>query len=328
MTDNFDKLKDALQRDPPPPGPDAKAHALARAMEGFAKKNTSTVQGMAAGMLPTSSGGTGPSEIWSSIMTAMKPSNWNWSPVVATGASLAVLTLAVISTQGIRPDLFDREDDVVPQLTKPAPPQDARARREAMPAPQDEAVAAAPPSATPRMADEAQDFASGPVTAEQKSRGVLLGFAPPPRAADGAGGIAPMGTVAEMPAPVYRDQGRDRFETFDQNPVKVAAEDPVSTFSIDVDTASYAFMRARVKDGVLPPADSVRVEEYVNYFPYDYAAPDTLDTPFKANVSVMPTPWNSASKLMRIGIKGYAPKAAAKPRYSRAARSSALRPCT
>ena len=296
MTDNFDKLKEALQSDPPPPGPDAKVLALARAMEGFAKKNTSTAQGMAAGMRPNSSDGMGLSAIWSSIMTALKPSNWNWSPVVATGASLAVLTLAVISTHNIRPDLFDLDDDVSPPLTKPAPldaaknlesvpKQRSRARRDAMPSPQEEDVAAAPPQPSPI-----------------------------PRAAGNYQGVAPMGTVAEIPAPIYRDQGRDRFEAFDQNPVKVAVEDPVSTFSIDVDTASYAFMRARLKDGVLPPADSVRVEEYVNYFPYDYAAPDNLDTPFKANVSIMPTPWNSVSKLMRIGIKGYVPPAAAKPR--------------
>lgn len=119
---------------------------------------------------------------------------------------------------------------------------------------------------------------------------------------------------ADVPAPQYRDQGRDRFEAFDLNPVKVVKEDPVSTFSIDVDTASYAYMRARLNQGVLPAPDSVRVEELVNYFPYDYAGPDSAATPFKANVSVMPTPWNAETKLMRIGIKGYAPPAGEQPR--------------
>jgi Ca-activated chloride channel family protein len=56
------------------------------------------------------------------------------------------------------------------------------------------------------------------------------------------------------------------------------------------------------------------VEELINYFPYDYAAPDSADTPFKANVSIMPTPWNEATKLMRIGIKGYVPQASARAR--------------
>jgi len=328
MTDTFDKLKDALRRDPPPPAAAARRTALAHAMARFEEKNLGAAQGSTGGARPNSSGGTGPSAIWSSIMTALKPSNWTWPPVVATGASLAVLTLAVISTHNIRPDLFDPGGEVSPPLAKPVPldaakdmesvrPEPSRARRDAMPSPRQEDVAAAPPvqsSPGSGAADRSDDAASGPVAVERKARGVLLGLAPTPRAADNYGGIAPMGTVAEMPAPIYRDQGRDRFEAFDQNPVKAAAEDPVSTFSIDVDTASYAFMRARLKDGVLPSADSVRVEEYVNYFPYDYEAPDSRETPFKANVSIMPAPWNSASKLMRIGIEGYVPPAAAKPR--------------
>ena len=122
----------------------------------------------------------------------------------------------------------------------------------------------------------------------------------------------------------FRDVGRDRFEAFDANPVRVVEEQPVSTFSADVDTASYAFMRARLNEGVLPPAAAVRVEELINYFPYDYVAPKNLDTPFKTNVSIMPTPWNADTKLMRIGIKGYAPAAEERPRPISS--SSSIRP--
>ena len=88
--------------------------------------------------------------------------------------------------------------------------------------------------------------------------------------------------------------------------MKVAAEEPVSTFSIDVDTAAYAFMRASLNRGVLPPPDAVRVEELINYFPYDYAPPESRETPFALHVSLMPTPWNAATRLLHIGIKGYA----------------------
>ena len=112
--------------------------------------------------------------------------------------------------------------------------------------------------------------------------------------------------AAEDARPGYRDQGRDRFEAFDPNPVKVAAEEPVSTFSIDVDTASYAFMRASLRRGVLPQPDAVRVEELINYFPYDYAPPESRARPFAAHVSLMPTPWNDATRLLHIGIRGYA----------------------
>ena len=104
----------------------------------------------------------------------------------------------------------------------------------------------------------------------------------------------------------YRDQGRDRFADFETNPVRVAAEEPVSTFSIDVDTASYGFMRASLNNGLLPQKNAVRVEELINYFPYDYASPENRETPFAASVSVLPAPWNAANRLLHIGIRGYA----------------------
>ncbi len=103
----------------------------------------------------------------------------------------------------------------------------------------------------------------------------------------------------------FRDQGRDRFTAFTTNPVKVVAEEPVSTFSIDVDTASYSFMRASLQREVLPQKNAVRVEEMINYFPYNYSTPEDRSTPFDATVSLMPTPWNAATRLLHIGIKGY-----------------------
>ena len=108
------------------------------------------------------------------------------------------------------------------------------------------------------------------------------------------------------PPDAYREQGRDRFADFDSNPVKVVTEEPVSTFSIDVDTASYGFVRASLNDGVLPQRDAVRVEELVNYFSYDYPGPESRETPFAASVSLLPAPWNPAARLMHIGIRGYA----------------------
>ena len=117
-----------------------------------------------------------------------------------------------------------------------------------------------------------------------------------------------------FPADHYREQGRDQFADFDSNPVRVVAEAPVSTFSIDVDTASYGFVRASLNDGVLPPVDAVRVEELVNYFPYDYAGPESRETPFAASVSLMPAPWNPAVRLMHIGIRGYEIDTGAAPR--------------
>ena len=121
--------------------------------------------------------------------------------------------------------------------------------------------------------------------------------------------------LAELSGPRQDpSQGRDRFSRFDANPVKVTAEEPVSTFAIDVDTASYGFVRASLQDGVLPQQDAVRTEELVNYFPYDYAPPDSRETPFAAHVSLMPAPWNEANRLLHVGIKGFVADRSEAPR--------------
>lgn len=121
---------------------------------------------------------------------------------------------------------------------------------------------------------------------------------------------------APMPADTLQpaEENRDRIQDFKTNPVRSAKEDPVSTFSIDVDTASYSFVRRSLKDGVLPQPDTVRVEEMVNYFPYDWKGPNAAETPFNATVSVMPAPWNGEHKLMHVAIKGYDMQPAVQPK--------------
>ncbi len=112
----------------------------------------------------------------------------------------------------------------------------------------------------------------------------------------------------------FRYAGRDRFPAFGANPVRRAAAEPVSTFSIDVDTASYGFLRASLNRGVLPPQGAVRTEELVNYFPYDYAPPKDRETPFAVQASLLATPWNDDTRLLHIGIKGYEHLHEARPR--------------
>jgi Ca-activated chloride channel family protein len=89
------------------------------------------------------------------------------------------------------------------------------------------------------------------------------------------------------------------------NPIRQVAAEPVSTFSIDVDTASYANVRRFLTDGRLPPRDAVRVEELVNYFDYGYAAPATAAEPFKAYTAVTPSPWAAGKQIVHIGLQGY-----------------------
>lgn len=111
--------------------------------------------------------------------------------------------------------------------------------------------------------------------------------------------------VDYYPQPYYQEQGRDRFPEYKPNSFKVAQEEPVSTFSSDVDTASYSFVRRELNAGRLPPAQAVRIEEMVNYFDYNYPVPESREEPFQPTVTIVDSPWSPGRKLMHIGIKGY-----------------------
>lgn len=107
--------------------------------------------------------------------------------------------------------------------------------------------------------------------------------------------------------------GRDHFEGKPQSGFKTVQEAPVSTFSIDVDTASYSLVRASLARNTLPPPAAVRTEELINYFPYAYEAPKRADEPFKVTASVFPSPWAEGRKIVRVGIKGYELAPASRP---------------
>jgi Ca-activated chloride channel family protein len=98
---------------------------------------------------------------------------------------------------------------------------------------------------------------------------------------------------------------RERYQALEANPVKRVAEAPVSTFSVDVDTGSYANVRRFLNQGLMPPADAVRVEEMLNYFRYDYPLPGDRSRPFSVSTDLSTTPWNPNSRLLRIGLRGY-----------------------
>ncbi len=156
----------------------------------------------------------------------------------------------------------------------------------------------------------AEPPASGKIHSRQASR------------RDSIAGAAPMMAMESMAMvdsdfavqPGYQDVGRDKFEDFEENQIKIVKEEPVSTFSIDVDTSSYAFMRRQINNGLLPQKDAVRIEEMINYFDYDYPLPETRDEPFKPSVTVVPSPWANGKKLVHIGIKGYDIAPEEKPR--------------
>lgn len=138
----------------------------------------------------------------------------------------------------------------------------------------------------------------------------------------GSGGIGAMAKAdgRAAPAPAKRkemslsndfvgDMGSDEefdteaYDLIRDNPFHAVGVDPLSTFSVDVDTASYANMRRFINGGSLPPKDAVRIEEMLNYFRYDYPAP-AADRPFSVAVEVTEAPWQTKHRLVRVGIKG------------------------
>ena len=111
-------------------------------------------------------------------------------------------------------------------------------------------------------------------------------------------------------APMPRDYAaiplaQNKFEQQVQNGIMVAGEIPVSTFSIDVDTGSYATLRRMLREGRLPEKGTVRVEEMLNYFAYDYPLPAKNAAPFSVTTELAPSPYNDDMMLLRIGLKGY-----------------------
>jgi Ca-activated chloride channel family protein len=147
----------------------------------------------------------------------------------------------------------------------------------------------------PEMAIEMDAVASAPATqAEMKMA---------------SGNFAPPAARLAMPNPA----DTERYQHQKDNGVHLAVEQPVSTFSIDVDTGAYANVRRFLNEGRLPPQDAVRVEELINYFDYEYATPNSRDTPFRVSTELAAAPWNSQALLMRIGIKGFEIEAKERP---------------
>ena len=124
---------------------------------------------------------------------------------------------------------------------------------------------------------------------------------------DAGRGYVPQTPPPPPPPPLWRHQGqpgnREQYDVIDENPFVAVAADPLSTFSIDVDRASYSNVRRFImQDRQLPPRDAVRIEELVNYFPYSYAEPEG-DDPLAIHAEVGPAPWKAQHRLVRIGLQ-------------------------
>ncbi|MCE7886876.1 MAG: VWA domain-containing protein [Alphaproteobacteria bacterium PRO2] len=156
---------------------------------------------------------------------------------------------------------------------------------------------------TANQAKVSRSFAGAGADASRMMMVESMPYAPPPH-------------VVPLPEPInpyYQEEGRDKFQDFKPSPVKLVADEPVSTFSIDVDTASYSLVRRELNNGIIPNPDAVRIEELVNYFDYNYPLPETREQPFKPTVTVTDSPWSKDKKLVHIGIKGFDVQTDSKP---------------
>lgn len=311
MTDlDLDKL---ARRQPPAATPSARAAALAAAMQAFdeAEKNVTATQG--------SAGGGRPSSIFNRI----------WSPIMNRRllAGSALATLLVVPVAGLVTYELVRNGTVpltaeTELAAKPAD-QELRLRKQetkrVIAEPQAAARSRTKKSAESTVAQDSAIIAAEPAPLAESHDDEMAAM-PESLAVGGAANLQALSRAVTQSSDMANSvavqapaEDRDRFASADPNPVKSVATDPVSTFSADVDTASYSYMRSSLLKGSLPNPDSVRVEELVNYFPYDWKGPDTAEKPFNATVTVMPTPWNKGTELLHIGIKGFETVAAEQP---------------
>ena len=148
-----------------------------------------------------------------------------------------------------------------------------------------------PPPASPVAAQESKAAPNGYVTRAKR-------IAPRP----------------PYPFPRPQTQDRERYDGQAVASIKQVAEEPVSTFAVDVDTGSYSNVRRMLNDGQMPPAAAVRTEEMINYFRYDYPKPTSREAPFSVTTDISTTPWNDASRLLRVGLRGYDVDSSERPR--------------
>ena len=343
MSDDLDKLAALLREEVPPPSAKAKRAALNAGMAAF-EKNAESIQGSAEAARPTTNrpqNGRGFLEGLKDMFTKLSPRGMMLGTASFATIALAIfVTQNVDLNSGPGPLVIDSAekfqgladgDGATPNtVPRPAPEAIVMAdqlgddeRAFAPPQPETDSFAVA--QETPAEAGEIADAA--PVEAEEMAAalpqevvGGLLNFAQgaqqSARTRDGVVnapavtapapmvGLTSSDTEAE-PYIDFRTEDRDQFAGEAVSPVKVTIDEPVSTFSIDVDTTSYAVMRRALLNGYLPAPASVRTEEMINYFDYNYATPQTTEQPFAPQASLMPTPWNDDTLLLHIGIQGY-----------------------
>lgn len=238
---------------------------------------------------------------------------------IPVGTAAIALLVLPLGWQLYSSTALTQSGPVLPRVSPPVEQVAATAEKsEAVAAPQvaetaaDMVMAEAPAVAAPPSPPSPEPAALGSAPIQQNAVGRQVGAVPMAvGAAPSALPTGVMGVTSHLVAPPAATQvSGGTFTQFDEQRLKIAAEEPVSTFSLDVDTASYSYTRRMLEDGFVPEPDAVRIEELINYFPYDYAQAASADVPFQPSVMVYPTPWNDKTQILQIGIKGFEPELA------------------
>lgn len=304
MTDPLDDLKRAFDSATPAPEAAKKADHLARAQEIYDR-----IQGSADAARPIPDR---PNK-WAGILTGV---GQMFSTLTSRPALTASTALVAVGLVALVPILRNGPPEILGGIGEQPPAVLEKS------VDTDEEVIATPlvvfvePEPAPVELFMADESAAG---SDDRMRDTALRRLEQGHAASATQGLlaaetqGSVGRTTVRPAPMPRDvivieePNTEVFANEDPNPVKIAIVEPVSTFSIDVDTASYSVLRSSLMNGQLPDPQSVRIEEMVNYFPYAYPAPDAGDAPFRPTVSISPTPWNPDTQLLHIALQGRMP---------------------
>ncbi len=292
MSDDLDDLKNIMNAATPRPDPARRAENIA-----LARQNFETLQGSHDGMRPTSD-----RPIKGVFSGVHRMLNTLTSRAGLT-ACTALVAVGLVGFTPIGDGLFSRS---------PLKPKSEPQMVEVNTAEKDQITLVDPMPEAPLVAEIADNAGRAELTRSRNQESFAAEPAMRPAPSPMPSGAVAGAIVSDqvMAAPLIPNT--EEFANADVNPVHIVSEDPVSTFSIDVDTASYSLIRNSLTNGYLPPAEAVRVEEMVNYFPYDYLTPEA-GSAFQPTVTITGTPWNPNTQLVQIGIQGAVPDLADRP---------------
>lgn len=291
MTDDLNDLRQAMDAATPQPDARRRAKNLAEAQEKFKQR-----QGSTHSARPMSDNRPFQARLMTGVMT-MIDALTSRGGLVATTALVAI-GVVVVSPQGRNLFVPPQRIELTAETVQRAPAADQ------------DVLAAAPKPAQVRSEREERDQVQG---LDRRSDMVMeqaneVPFAMMDESAVGSVVASPKSQLRSrdtLVIPTVADT--ETFANESQNPLRTVVDAPVSTFSIDVDTAAYGVVRSSLTSGRMPPRDAVRVEELINYFPYDYARPAMDGAPFESTVSVLETPWNADTQLVHIALQGQMP---------------------